>query len=65
MEKATKALKAARTAKGMTQAQIARQLGITEGTYSKIERGVNHPSSVLKTLIEVSFDIPYKDWEND
>ena len=65
MEKAILALKAHRTAKKMTQNEMARKLGITEGTYSKIERGVNHPSSILKTLIEVSFDIPYKDWEND
>ena len=47
-------LKSARAAKRLTQAEVARQLGIDQGYYSRLERGEKTPSlDVLQKLSQV------------
>lgn len=43
----------ARDACGLTQAEMSRKLGVTQGTYSKYETGINVPQdSVLEQIVE-------------
>lgn len=47
-------LKSARAAKRLTQAEVARRLGIDQGYYSRLERGEKTPSlDVLQKLSQV------------
>ena len=49
-----KEISAARTAKGLTQKQLAKKLGVTDKAVSKWERGLNYPDiTLLKPISEM------------
>jgi transcriptional regulator with XRE-family HTH domain len=55
-----KRLKSARTAKGYTQAELARRAGVSQGVITHYERGVNRPrldqALALVQALGMSFD---------
>lgn len=60
MEKFHKKLKVLRKKKGLTQQQIADEIGVNRGSYSNWEKGKREPSFKnlvkLADLLEVSLD---------
>lgn len=54
-------LKCARVNKGLTQAQAAKEIGVTVDTLSNYERGKSFPDVPIIQKIEMVYGIPYSD----
>lgn len=54
-------LKCARVNKGMTQAQAAKEIGVTVDTLSNYERGKSFPDVPIIKRIEAVYGIPYSE----
>jgi len=71
-----RSLRDARRGKGLTQAQLASESGVTQATVSKVERGASQTSlaTLLRILSALQLDLamhprasqqPKAPWEND
>lgn len=58
-EKITPTLKQARELKGLTQAEAAKEIGVSVDTLSNYERGKSYPDVPVLRKIEDVYGIPY------
>ena len=58
-------LKELRTAKGMTQEQLASECGVQRTTITMIELGENKPSIELAKKLGTIFDVAWSDFFED
>lgn len=56
-----KSIREARLAKGITQDQLAKLLGITQGAVAQWEKGLTHPSFELLPKVAEALDIKLDD----
>lgn len=54
-------LKSARVNKGLTQAQAAKEIGITADTLSNYERGKSYPDVPIIKKIEAVYGVSYSE----
>ena len=52
-------IKRARTVAGLTQAELAKRLGVTPQAISQYERGIKNPKNETLKRIATALDIPW------
>lgn len=57
-------LKELRKSKGLTQSEVAKELGISQQAYAKYESGITVPNDLVLQKLEVLFDINLSSGEN-